>query len=194
MVIGGDINVTLGAHEIWGPKSRVDPLTIFFSNLLQNIKMVDLDPQKLKPTWTNRRHGEDRIEKILDKFLMEESLLGRDLMFKQWVDSGVDSYHFPICLEILRNPKKLAIPFKFCVSWLKYEEILRLIQSNWIMYVADEGTRAATHFTQNMSCIKRLLKEWARNKRILDDQAISHIEAELVEIHNSEGGGSHSKR
>ena len=112
MVIGGDLNFTLGAHQISGPKARVDPLANFFINLLQNIKMVDLAPQNLKPTWINRRHGEDRIEKTLDKFLMEESLQGRDLMFKQWVYSGVELDHMTICLETLRNPKKSSKPLQ----------------------------------------------------------------------------------
>ena len=47
MIIGGDLNFTLGAHEIWGLKARTDPLSPFFSNLLQNLKLIDLDPQKL---------------------------------------------------------------------------------------------------------------------------------------------------
>ena len=50
VVIGGDLHFTLGAHEIWGPRARVDLLANFFSNLLQNIKMADLDPQNLKTT------------------------------------------------------------------------------------------------------------------------------------------------
>ena len=69
VVIGGDLKFTLGAHEIWGPTMMVDPSAKFFSNLLQNIKTVDLDPQNINPTSTNRRHGEDRIEKGLDRFL-----------------------------------------------------------------------------------------------------------------------------
>ena len=50
LIIGGDLNFTLGAHEIWGPKARTDPLALFFSNLLQNMNLIDLDPQKLKPS------------------------------------------------------------------------------------------------------------------------------------------------
>ena len=34
MAINGDLNFTLGAHEIWEPKARVDPLSSFFSNIL----------------------------------------------------------------------------------------------------------------------------------------------------------------
>ena len=126
LVIGGNMNFTLGVHELWGPRARVDPLASFFSNLLQNIKMVDLDPQKLKPTWTNRRTGEDRIAKRPDRFLLVESLLGRDLMFKQWMDSGANSDNMPIFLESLNNPKNPSIPFKFCSAWLKMRRFSRL--------------------------------------------------------------------
>ena len=98
MIIGGDLDFTLGAHEIWGPKVRTYPLAIFFNNLLQNLKLIDLDPQKSKPSWTNRRVGEDRIAKRLDRFMLVENILDENLMFKQWLDSGVDSDHLPIFL------------------------------------------------------------------------------------------------
>ena len=94
------------------------------------MKLVDLDPYKLKQSWTNRRYGEDKIAKRLDRFLLGESLIEKALMFKQWVDLGADSNHLPICLEILRNPKKPAIPFKFCAAWLKNEEVLSLIHTS----------------------------------------------------------------
>ena len=68
--------------------------------------MVDLDPQKLKPSWTNRRSGEDNIAKRLDRLLLVEKLLEKDLMFRKWVDLGVDSDHMRICLEFLKKPKK----------------------------------------------------------------------------------------
>ena len=96
---------------------------------------------------------------------MGESLIEKDLMFKQWVDSGADLDHLPICLDILRNPKKPSIPFKFCAAWLKHEEVLRLTHSKWIPYVEKFGSHVATHFVQNLARIKRLLKDWAKNKK-----------------------------
>ena len=78
-----------------------------------------------------------------------------------------------ICLEILSNPRKPTNPFKLCATWLKNEEVLMLIHSNWIPYPVDEDTHVFTHFVQNLSWIKILLKEWARNKKILDDQEIT---------------------
>ena len=50
LIIGGDLNFTMGAQEIWGPKARMDPLSHYFSNLLLELKLIDLDPQNLKPT------------------------------------------------------------------------------------------------------------------------------------------------
>ena len=44
VVLGGDLNFTMGIHEIWGPNARMDPLAAFFKNLVQNLKLVDLDP------------------------------------------------------------------------------------------------------------------------------------------------------
>ena len=77
------------------------------------------------------------MKKRMRSFLLAESLLSKNLMFKQWVDSGGVSYHLPIYLEISNSPKKPSNPFKFCVTWLKNEEVIRIIQKNWIPYVDE---------------------------------------------------------
>ena len=84
--------------------------------------------------------------------------------------------------------------FKLCVTWLKNEEVLQLIQSNWIPYQEGNGTRAAIHFSQNLLKIKKLLKDWAANKKLQDDQQIIQIEKDLKELQNKEGGGDFSHR
>ena len=61
------------------------------------------------------------MAKRLDRFILAESLLEKEMMFKQWVDLVADLDHFPIYLEIMRNPKNLANPFKFCATWIKNE-------------------------------------------------------------------------
>ena len=38
-----------------------------------------------------------------------------------------------------------------------------------------------------------MLKDWATNKKDLDDQAITQIEEDLEALQNSEGGGFHSQ-
>ena len=119
-----------------------------------------MEPQNLKTTWTNILSGENRIEKRLDRFLLGGILIGKDMQFKQWVHSGDESNHLPICLDLMRNPQKPISPFKFCAAWIKHEEVLRLIHSNWIPYGVESTSHAATHYEQNLARIKKLLKEW----------------------------------
>ena len=106
------------------------------------------------------------------------------------MDSGADSDHLPIFLEIQKNPRKPANPFKLYYACLKNEEVLQIIQNNWQPFQAAEGSRATVHFAQNMFLIKNLLKYWARNKKVMDDQEITQIEVDLGEIRNSYGGDS----
>ena len=57
LVLGGDLNFSLGLSEIWGVKARVDVLTNFFTNLLESLGLVDINPMVSIPTWTNHRVG-----------------------------------------------------------------------------------------------------------------------------------------
>ena len=110
-------------------------------------------------------------------------------MFEQWVDSGAESDHLPICLEIRKQAKQPASPFKLCFAWIKNEEVTQIIQSNWFPQQAENGTRVAVHFTQNLLKIKKLLKDWTTTKKAQDEQAINQIEEDLKEIQNKDGGG-----
>ena len=76
------LNFTLGVHEIWGPNARIESLANLFKNILQNLKLVNLELQKINPTWTNKISREDQIAKILDIFLLREILIEKDLLFK----------------------------------------------------------------------------------------------------------------
>ena len=87
-------------------------------------------------------------------------------MIKQWVDSRGASDHFPICLEILRNPKTPFSHFKLCATCLKNEDVIGLIQNDWIPYIVDEGSHVATHFVQNMARVNTARE---KTKKYLDD-------------------------
>lgn len=95
--MGGDLNFYLGALEIWGPKATLDPLTNFFIHQLDQARLVDVEPPKLNPTWRNRRVGEDRIAKRLDRFLVGEDLTSSTFQLRQWVDGGGELDHNPLC-------------------------------------------------------------------------------------------------
>jgi hypothetical protein len=57
LILGSDLNFTTSFREVWGEHSRVYPLQPYFSKLLQEEGMVDVEPLKLLPTWRNGRGG-----------------------------------------------------------------------------------------------------------------------------------------
>jgi hypothetical protein len=74
---------------------------------------LELEPVKLKPTWRNNRVGDANVDKILNYFLIKDTLLEKPLQVKQWIDYGGISEHCPIFLEIRKGLNKPPSPFKF---------------------------------------------------------------------------------
>jgi hypothetical protein len=63
VVVGGDLNFSLGASEVWGPRSSLDPLVDYFTHFLESFGLLDVESVKLQPTWRNMRVGEARVAK-----------------------------------------------------------------------------------------------------------------------------------
>jgi hypothetical protein len=61
VILGGDLNFSLGPSEVWGLHARADPLADYFGQKFVDCKLIDLDPTLLKPTWRNNRVGEDGV-------------------------------------------------------------------------------------------------------------------------------------
>jgi hypothetical protein len=51
LILGGDLNFTTSNREMWGAHARVDPLQLYFSQLIQVEGLVDVEPLKVLPTW-----------------------------------------------------------------------------------------------------------------------------------------------
>jgi len=75
LILGGDLNFSLGAAESWGLSTHPDNQAGFFSHLLASNGLIDTYPLKLLPTWRNMRVGDARIEKKLDHFFIFEPLV-----------------------------------------------------------------------------------------------------------------------
>lgn len=79
IVVGGDLNVSLGLSESWGPMAQANPLADFFLNKLWMGKFIDVDLLKEKPTWRNKRVREAMVAKCLDQFFIKEYLAAKYL-------------------------------------------------------------------------------------------------------------------
>ena len=83
LILGGDLNFSLGLSEIWGVRARVDCLSDFFTKTMENFGLVDIDPSVMLSTWSNIRVGDDSICKRLDRLLVSADLLDHDYLFRQ---------------------------------------------------------------------------------------------------------------
>jgi len=189
VVIGGDLNFSLGLSEVWGPHAHSDVLASYFNRKLMERNLIDVEPIKLKPSWRNNRGGEARVAKRIDRFLVTEKMVDSFFQIRQWVGSGGASDHFPIFLEIRKGPINPPSPLKFNKLWLQEESFKNLFLENWRGYNENNVRSAAFQFAENINRLKGAIKEWAVEKRRRDDSELKQVEAELLRIYEGEGGG-----
>jgi len=193
VIIGGDLNFSLGQSEVWGPQARADPQADFFIHKLMDLDLIDIEPISLKPSWRNMRTGENRVAKRLDRFLVADSLVERQFLLRQWIGTGGQSDHFPIFLEIRKGPSMPASPLKFNKGWLKDESFINLIKGNWVPFDVQAPLSAAFQFARNIKKLKDLIKSWSFLKRKKEDAELKLLEEDLRQIYESEGGGMESQ-
>jgi hypothetical protein len=179
LILGGDLNFSLGEAETWGPTARPDPLTTRLTHLLSSSGLLDITPRKLLPTWRNMRSGEARVEKHIDRFLVAETLLEEAFQVRQWIGAGGISDHCPLWLVLEGGPKKPPSPFKFNATWLEDESFRDLVKKHWRPFDSRTGTPAGVHFAKNLKTIKALTIPWAKEKRQNEERELQATEEQL---------------
>ena len=76
------MNFSLGLYEVLRFSSLEDNLSALFLVKLEEVGIVDIDPINMKMTWTNKRSGSTKIEKILDRFLVNEAMLEKQFQLR----------------------------------------------------------------------------------------------------------------
>ena len=196
LVLGGDLNLSLGVSEVWGPKAFPDALANFFIQSFAKKNLLDIISPKVSPTWRNKRVGVQRVAKRLDRFLVVERLANGVEVVRQWVGSGGISDHSPIFLELRGRSHKPASPFKFNPSWLKEGSYQKLVAGLWVQNIPEDVDFAGAHFYKNLQRVKQTTIKWAHDKRVLDNQTLSGSEVAIERLLNSCGMGfldAHSK-
>ena len=59
IIMGWELNFSLGKYEICGPADRVDNLFYFCAMKTFEHGLLDIEPSKLFPTWSNKRVGHE---------------------------------------------------------------------------------------------------------------------------------------
>jgi hypothetical protein len=102
----------------------------FFLSLIEKENVLYILPTNISLTWRNKRVGEERVEKILDRFLISKKLMGTWIWIRQWAGVGGEPNHSPIFLEMAVGLRKLASSFNFNSKWLKEEIFISLVKEH----------------------------------------------------------------
>eukprot|EP00253_Pinus_taeda_P006660 PITA_06660 len=179
IILGGDMNFSLGFGESWGSMAQADPTTNFIKSLLEQHDFIDIPMQKPLPTWRNKRVGTAALARRLDRFLMRGPLIQQLHFYKQWVGNGGISDHSPIILEILGNHQKPKAPFKFNHTWLQDQSFTKLVTDYWRTHPIDRESSMARGFVKNLTELKHIMINWANDKKIREDVQLTTVEEEL---------------
>eukprot|EP00253_Pinus_taeda_P013368 PITA_13368 len=108
IILGGDLNFSLGFSESWGHLAQVDGLTNTISTLLEEHQWVDIPSTRIQHTWTNNRSGDHSLARRLDKYLIEEAFLNTNPCIRQWVGTGEHEDHTGGFIRKLRELKRIS--------------------------------------------------------------------------------------
>ena len=81
LVPRANLNFSLELSEILGPSSQKDSLLDSFLEKLVSMGLLDIEPGKIHPTWSNRSSWDARVSKNLDHFNVGEALMNSSFMF-----------------------------------------------------------------------------------------------------------------
>lgn len=74
----------------------MNPLALFFTQLVTDSNLVDLGHPCAGPTWRNGRASDDGTSKMLDIFFISASLVPSLSRHRVWSAPFVVSYYYPI--------------------------------------------------------------------------------------------------
>ena len=138
----------------------MDKLYNYFSMKMVEHGLLDIEPSKLFPTWSNKRVGHDRIFKILDIILIFEELMEKHFRFRQWVGQGGESNYYLVMLLVKKGEKIPHCPFKFNAKWLKDESFVSLLKDTWKDYEENSLVSPSINFFEYLKKIKEVSIQW----------------------------------
>jgi endonuclease/exonuclease/phosphatase family metal-dependent hydrolase len=121
-ILGGDFNMIMSPEEKTGGSKRLEKDSGKFKILPEQLKLVDIETSNGIFTWSNRRSGNQHVACRLDRFLVTEHLLERDLCIESFILPQMGSDHWPITLQVVMEVTPKFKPFRFEKFWLTHPD------------------------------------------------------------------------
>jgi hypothetical protein len=165
--------------EIW---PEVTLLQTFYKPHTMVFRFSGYKPTKMAPTWRNGRAGTTGISKRLDRFLLEESLIGNHSKIRSWIINSTILDHNLICLQLESSTLKFPPPFKFNTSWITDLDFTSLIKKMWHSMENWSDPSSIQLLCAKLKNLKKVVVLWQRDKKTQLQSELHHIEVKMAEI------------
>ncbi|TYI50186.1 hypothetical protein E1A91_D12G084400v1 [Gossypium mustelinum] len=133
---GGDFNAIFNNAEKDGRRKKLRKDMKDFSDILEELALVDVKTNNGWFTWSNNREGSNLVKERLDRFLISEDLVEKMPFINTRVVRQSKSDHEAIFLNTVGNKSEEKgsdhrLWFKYDACWAKEQEAKNIIKGIW---------------------------------------------------------------
>eukprot|EP00253_Pinus_taeda_P014726 PITA_14726 len=181
-IIGGDFNLIRSLEEKKGGIRKSDSLMGRFNALIEDLRLVDIQTINGICTWNNRRGGKNQVASRLDRFLVSESIMNKDIFVEAQILPSLGSDHWPIKLEVDIKVRKGKRPFRFESFWLRDPSFIKKLEEWWCQSTIQCRGKMRL-FQLKLKELKEKIKNWNKQEfgNILEDKQKLEKEMESIQ-------------
>jgi len=127
-IVGGDFNLIKSLAEKRGGLRRMNIAMEQFGDMTREQGLIDIQTINGNHTWNNRRGGANQIASRLDRFLISEQIMMKDVFIEATILPVAGSDHWPIKMEIDLKQRPNNKPFRFEAFWLRNEGLIEKLE------------------------------------------------------------------
>eukprot|EP00253_Pinus_taeda_P011292 PITA_11292 len=180
-VIGGDFNLIRSLEEKKGGIRKADQYMEMFNDMIDELRLVDIQTINGICTWNNRRGGKNQIALRLDRFLVSEPVMNKDVFVEAKIMPCLGSDHWPIRLEVDIKRNCGRRPFRFEIFWLRDLGFIKKMEEWWTQS-SVQGKGKMHTFQLKLKELKGRIKKWNKEEfgNILEEK--QKLEGEMESL------------
>ena len=137
------------------------------------MKLVEIFPNVLCPTWSNWRCGVVGLAKIHDRFLLYKDICDDFGKYRNWSNSLGFCDHKVVLLQIDFDKSLVKYPFKFNLIWIEDQQLFNFFRYKLVNFSQVHYPLVMYGLIDEMNKLKFEVQVWERVKKV---EAIKELE------------------